>query len=272
MRCTVFLKRSGLAVLAACCALSLLFSPPGKAATRPDKAELKAVLQEVLEENPDLILDILKKNSETVLEIAQQGNLQRTRKVMLAQWEQDAKIAKTPDLADRAFYGKADAPVTIVAYSDFTCPYCKRAESTLTPLLEKYKDKVRFTFKPLPREDFPLSVAAARYSTAAFMQDSAKGWTFYEEVFAGIEQAERDGDVYLKALAVKSHLDLKKLAADAASAKVENRINADRKEAEGFGITGTPCFLVNNLIVRGAVSKELFEEAIQMALKLKQSK
>lgn len=234
-----------------------------------DTAALKAALTQLLRENPKLVLDVLRENSEDVLEIAQQGNMQRKRKALIAQWEQDAQIVKKVNLDGHASRGLVNAPVTIVAYSDFTCPFCRNADQVLSQILPKYKNKVRFVFKPLPKEKVPVSLAASRYSIAAFMQDAAKGWEFYELIFAGMENLEQDGENFLKATALKAGLDLKRLMADAASAKVQAIIDADRAEADALQIPGTPYFLVNNLAVRGALPKEFFEDAIDMALRLK---
>ncbi len=261
------IRRTALLLCLLCVAAVLPAGPAG--AQAPSQAELKAALRDLLKDNPDLVLDVLRENSETVLEIAQQGNILRTRKALLAQWAEDAKTPKKPNLEGRALRGKASAPVTVVAYSDFTCPYCRRAEGTLVQLVEKYGDKMRIAFKALPRDDVPISQTAARYAAAALMQNPEKGWKFHDEIFANIELVERDGEPYLKALAVRSGLDIKRLLADSSGNKVRDMLAADKEEADNLGITGTPCFLVNDLVVRGAVSKEFFEEAIQMALRLK---
>lgn len=240
-------------------------------AREPSPEALKKTLRQLLKDNPDIILDVLKENSETVLEIAQQGNMLRKRKAMLGQWSEDAKHPKKIDLNGRAFRGNINAPVTIVAYSDFTCPYCRQAEFTLGQLLRKYDGKVRVAFKPLPKDD-PASVSLARYSTAAFILDAEKGWKFYDFMFEHVEQFEREGESFIRESSASLGYDFRKLKAEAAGATVEQRLAADRREADSMGISGTPYFLVNDLMVRGAVSKDLFEEAIEMALRLQQGK
>lgn len=250
-----------------CCMLQATAIPAAAAEASPEA--LKAAVREVLKENPDFILDILKDNSEMVLEIAQQGNILRKRKAMLAQWEHDAKDSKKIDLDERPFRGNKDAAVTIVAYSDFTCPYCRQAEFTLRQLMKKYGDRVRMTFKALPKDD-PFSQALAKYSTAAFIMDEKKGWEFFDLLFNNVEQFEREGEAFLKEAGSGFGYDFKKLKAEAGSSKVQARLDRDRKEADRLGISGTPYFLVNDLMVRGAVSKDLFEEAIEMALRLEQ--
>lgn len=238
---------------------------PLSASAQTSQEELKKALRQVLKENPELVMDVLKDNSETVLDIAQQGNIIRKRKALRAQWEEDVKQPKKVDLKDRAFLGKAAAPVTVVAYSDFTCPYCRQAEHALNQLMEKHSGKLRYTFKALPKDE-PASISLAKISTAAFMMDEEKGWKLYEALFQNVEKFEREGEAFLKETSASAGFDYKKLKAEAAGAAVEARLAADRKEADGLGITGTPYFLVNDILIRGAVSRDLFEEAIEMAL------
>ncbi|MDR2489578.1 MAG: thioredoxin domain-containing protein [Desulfovibrio sp.] len=238
----------------------------------PSDEDLRPALERILKNHPEILMEILKENSETVLEIAQQGSILRKRKAALAQWENDVKQRKIVSLEDRPFRGDSNAPVTIVAYSDFTCPYCRQAEATMGQLLKKYEGTIRLTFKALPKEDMPLSQAAAKYSIAAFMVDHGKGWEFHDALFNGVEQLERDGEAFFKATAALVGLDFKKLKIDAGNLKIQERLDADRAEADKIGISGTPYFLVNDLVVRGAVSKDLFEDAIEMALRLSKKK
>ena len=241
---------------------------PTAGQTAADPA-LEAAVKRILRENPELVLDVLRANSEVVLEAAQQGNILRKRKGMLAQWTQDAKTPKQIAVEDGFSRGSAQAPVTVVAFSDFTCGYCRQAEEAMPALLAKYKGKVRFVFKPLPKTDRELSYLAARYSVAAFAQGEEKGWAYYDALFAGVEGLVNQGEGFLKATGAKVGLDVKRLTADATNKKTEERLGSFRDEAGRLDVHGTPYFFVNNLVIRGAVSKELFEEAIEMALSLK---
>lgn len=248
-------------------------APSGVAHAAPGHSGdgLLEAVRQVLKENPELVMDVLKENSEAVLEIAQQGNILRKRKNMLAQWELDAGQPKAVNLADRSFRGNPRAPVTIVAYSDFTCPYCLQAEQVLVQLLKKDDGNIRVTFKALPKDE-PFSIAAAKYSTAAFLLDPVKGWDFFDALFRDMQRFEREGDEFLKELAVQCGYDFRKLKSESGGARVQARLDEDRKEADGFGISGTPYFLVNDLMVRGAIPKDMFEEAIEMALRYKNEK
>ncbi|MDR1947216.1 MAG: thioredoxin domain-containing protein [Desulfovibrio sp.] len=240
-------------------------APAPGAQSAPDNTAVREAVRRELREHPELVLDILKDNSEIVLEIAQQGNMLRKRKALLSQWEQDAKQPKVVKLDDRAFRGKADAPVTVVEYSDFTCPYCRQAEFVITGLLKKYDGRVRVTFKALPKDD-PVSMTAAKFATAAFFLDPAGGWAFHDALFNGAEQYEREGEDFLRKTAEGLGYDFKKLKNEAGGQAVQQRLDFDSREADSLGISGTPHFLVNDLMVRGAVGRELFEEAVQKAL------
>ncbi len=245
-------------------------APAAESAAAPvDKTELRNALRELLRQEPELVLDVLRDNGEVVLEAAQQGSVARRKKAALAQWEQDAKTPKKVSADTSAQRGSAKAPVTIVVYSDFTCPYCRQADAVLEDLYPAYKDKVRIIFKPLPKGEVPLSLSAAKYSLAAFMQDKDKGWSYYRALFAGVDDLERDGDTFLKAAAVREGLDMKRLAADVAGPKVKAQLEADSAEADTLNVPGTPYFLVNDMVIRGYVPKEIFELAIDTALKQK---
>ena len=256
--------------------LCLYAALPLQAFAQPSQADLKESLRQLLKENPELVLDIvkenpklvldiLKDNSETVLEIAQQGSSLRKRKAIRAAWDEDIKKPKKIDLEGRAFLGKTDAPVTIVAYSDFTCSYCRQEEPVLAALLKKYQGKVRYTFKALPKSE-PTSTTLAKYSTAAFMLDPEKGWKLYEELFRSAEKFERQGEDYIKEVSASLGFDYNTLKAESESSKVKDRLEADGKEADILNISGTPHFLVNDLVIRGAVDQELFAEGIEKAL------
>jgi protein-disulfide isomerase len=264
-------KRPSLALPFSCLLLSasialLSCGPVHGAQTGTDEAAVREAVRRELAEHPELVLDVLKNNSEIVLEVAQQGNMLRRRKSLLAQWEQDVKRHKVVKVDDRSFRGKADAPVVMVVYTDFTCPYCRQAEYDVARLLQKYEGKLRVTFKALPKDD-PVSVTAAKFATAAFLLDPVKGWEFHDALFNGAEQYEREGEEFLKKTAEDLGYDFKKLKSEAGGPAVRQRLDFDAGEADNLGISGTPHFLINDLMVRGAVGRELFEEAVETALR-----
>ncbi len=256
------------------CALVLVLAlaPASFAAEQPlTKSQLKAAMQQVLKEHPELVLDLLREHSVTVLEIAQQGGLERQRKIMLAQWQQDLKIPKKVNL-DRPMRGPADAPVTIVAYSDFTCPYCAKAAATVDQVLAARKDKVRFIFKHYPLKSHALARLSSEYVVAAFMQDEKKGWALHDAIFADQDRLAEEGEGFLRATALAQGLNLQKLSTDLKSRKVKAVIDEDIAEGAALGVNGTPFHLVNDLTIRGAAPLSSFLEAVDLALKVKEGK
>ena len=227
------------------------------------------MLKKVLRDNPDLILDVMRDNSEVILDIAQQGANQRRSKSLLTQWKADLNQPKNPSLKGRPVRGKADAPVTIVAYSDFTCPYCEQAAGTIRKLLDDYNGKIRYVFKSFPLDAAGTARLAAEYHVAAGMQSPEKAWLFYDRLFDLRDKLVNDGEPVLKAAAQEAGLDMKRLAADVKSKAVKSQIDEDIAEATRVGVQGTPYFLVNDLVVRGAIPAELFATAINMALDAK---
>lgn len=252
--------------------LILAFAPAALAAEEPlTKSQLKAAMQQVIRDHPELILDVLRENSVTVLEIAQQGGLERQRKLMLAQWQQDLKTPKKVIL-DRPVRGAAKAPVTIIAYSDFTCPYCAKAAATVEQVLAARKDKVRFIFKHFPLKSHALARTSSEYVVAAFMQDEAKAWALHDAIFADQDRLAEEGEGFLRTAALAQGLNLQKLSTDMKSRKVKTTIDEDMAEGAALGVTGTPFHLVNDLTIRGAAPLSAFLEAVDLALKAKEGK
>ena len=236
------------------------------AAASPAGDDFSVLLREALRTDPDLVLDVLRENSEVVLDIAQQGSNQRRRKSLIKQWKLDMETPKKVDISQRPIRGAVDAPVTIVAFSDFTCPYCEQAAGTVRKLLKDHAGKVRYVFKHFPLEDRGAARLAAEYHVAAGLQDAEKSWKFYDLLFSRREDVLNDGEAAIKRAALDAGLDVRRLSTDARSRRVREIIEEDMAEAARLGIQGTPHFLVNDLMVRGALAPDLFSEAVMMAL------
>lgn len=247
----------------------LLYWSAATASSAPastEEEDLTNRVREILRKNPDLILDILRENNETVLDIAQQGSNARRRKALTRQWKLDMGLPKTVELKNHPIRGTLSAPVTVVAYSDFTCPYCQQAEGTVQKLLKEYDGKIRYVFKHFPLEDHGPARIAAEYHVAATMQNAEKSWAFYDLLFSRREEVLKEGESAIRKAAQEAGLEMRRLQGDAKSRTVREIIDSDMAEAARIGVQGTPCFLVNNLVVRGALAPDLFAEAINMAL------
>lgn len=256
--------------LMAALALLLLFAVPGTSLAAKTEGsltekELGDALRRVFKEHPEIVLDVLRENSIDVLEIAQKGSQERQYKAMRAQWQEDMKKQPVINL-ERPIRGNPGAPVTIVAYSDYTCPYCADAAETIHQVMAARKDTVRFVFKNYPRSDQPLSRLASEYVVAAFELDQAKGWAFHDAVFSNQMRLLKEGEGFLRAEALALGLNLQKLGAEAKGRRVKAIIDEDIAEALDNGVPGTPFHLVNNLSVRGGQPLPAFLEAVDTAL------
>jgi protein-disulfide isomerase len=136
--------------------------------------------------------------------------------------------------------GPDAAPVTIVEFADFECPFCQRIAPELDDLWEKRQTNVRFVYKFMPLAMHPHSEIAARAAIAA--QAQGKFWPMHHALFASgghLEPADLEG--YAKSVG----LDLDRFRADMQSPATTARLDGDRKLADDLGVKGTPTIYVN---------------------------
>jgi protein-disulfide isomerase len=168
------------------------------------------------------------------------------------------------DLTGAPIRGAADAPVTIVEFSDFQCGFCFRVNPTLAQLLEKYPGKVRLLFKHSPIEGHTAAPLAHRAAFAA--QQQGKFWEMHDRIFANQRTMDRET---LLAHARALGLDAAKFTADLDGAASKAALDRDQAEAAKVGVDGTPTFFVNGAPLVGAQPLEVFAAAIDKALAAK---
>ena len=220
----------------------------------------------MLKDNPEIITESIKSNPEVYMEAlaeAQRQYMVNRRKKQqekeVAARDEECKNPKKPEMADsRVYFGKKNAPITIVEYSDFQCGYCAKSVPTVKKVLKEYPDQVRVLYKHKPL--FPGSARAAEYYEAIGMQDSKKAREFHDMVFERKSEI-KNGDKFLKELAKKLKVDMNKLEKDLSL--VGDIVEADKKEAEKFGFSGTPGFLVGGVSVPGALPFSEFKKIIE---------
>jgi protein-disulfide isomerase len=161
------------------------------------------------------------------------------------------------DVGSAPIRGNKDAQVTIVAFSDFQCPFCNRVNPTLAQVQQTYGDKVRLAFKHLPLRIHPDAPAAHAAAEAAHRQ--GKFWEMYDKIFAN--QRELRPEKY-KEYATQMGLDVVKFEKDSASPDVKKKIDADTQEAEKLGVSGTPAFFINGKYLSGAQPFDSFKKLI----------
>ena len=137
--------------------------------------------------------------------------------------------------------GREDAPVTVVEFSDFECPYCRSASTTIQQLVERYGDRVRIVFKHLPLSIHPNAFKAAQASVCAAEQ--GRFWEYHDRLFA-------TGELALPALTESAQglgLDLQHFNGCMASEASAETVRQDMREASRLGVRGTPTFFVNGI-------------------------
>lgn len=251
-------------VALACC----LFAAPALGAQNVAEENLAQTLRKLFKEKPELVMEVLRQHSEAVLDIAQQGSTLRRKRGLEAQWREDAARPKKVELGDRPMRGPQAAPVTIVAFSDFTCPYCEQGANTVRQLMGAYDGKIRYVFKHMPLGKDSVGRLASEYFVAAGLQSPEKAWKLYDVFFSQRERLMAEGEKFIKSAAAETGLNMQTLATDVKGKKMRDIIDGDLAEAKRLGVEGTPYFLVNDLVIRGALPTELFKDAVDMALKL----
>jgi protein-disulfide isomerase len=169
-----------------------------------------------------------------------------------------AKAAPVPAVAaapaaleirpDDPVRGSAKAPVTIVVFSDFQCPFCSRVEPTLDEAQRTYGDKLRIVWKHQPLPMHPNALPAARAAEAA--REQGKFWPMHDRLFAA--QRELSPETYER-IAKDLGLDLRRYNDSLKAAKGLSRIEEDQRLASRVGANGTPTMFVNGEKVEGAV-------------------
>ena len=160
--------------------------------------------------------------------------------------------------------GPKNAPVTIVAFSDFECPFCSRVVPSLKQIEEEYKGKVRIAFKHQPLSFHANAKPAAMASMAAHEQ--GKFWEYHDKLFANQRALDRAS---LERYAQEIGLDVAKFKAAMDSNKFEAAIAADVAEATRVGVNGTPSFFINGRSLVGAQPVDAFKRVIDAELKKK---
>ena len=200
---------------------------------------------------------------------------QQARQDFYAQLRKQAKVAVLlePPRVQVAYdparvRGNPKAPVMIVEFADFQCPYCRAAESTLDNVFAKYKGQVAISYR-----DFPLSsihpYAQEAAEAARCAEEQGKFWQYHDLLFANQDKLDHSG---LLQEAHSLNLDEKQFGACLATQKYKAQIDADELAGRNAGVNGTPGFFVNGVFLNGALPQSVFEGTIDDALALAQSK
>lgn len=210
-------------------------SPASKAFTEPEKRSIEQIVREYLIQNPEILIEM---SSE--LERRQAEAQQLSFKAVIAQ---NAEAIFRGQIGIVAGNPKGD--VTVVEFFDYNCPYCKRALSTISKLIET-DGKIRLVLMELPIFG-ERSIGAARVAIAA--KEQGKYFEFHSELLKLRGQAT---EVTALRVAKRLGLDIKRLKQDMARPEVETVLNETNKLADILGIQTTPFFLVGDREIQGA--------------------
>jgi protein-disulfide isomerase len=192
----------------------------------------------------------------------------------------EAPVADTSDKIDPVtdadwIKGNVNAPVKIVEYSDFECPFCKRHHETMKPLLEKYGDKVALVFRQFPLEQLhqkAMPVAIASECVGELGGDTAF-WTFTDRYFEVTLTNDRtDIDTVIPKLAAESGVNIAKFNECFESERTKPAVEADVADAVETGGRGTPWSILigpdgKTYPINGAQPLSAIEQMIETALK-----
>jgi len=229
---------------------------------KPTPADVEAYYNEVkdrlsrpLEDIRPKLLEVL---SETRRQTAYDSYLSRLRareKVVVLLAPPRAVVSIDP----ARVRGPANAPITIVEFSDFQCPYCGRAEDTLRQLESRYPTQVRLAYRDLPFH--ARAEPAAEASRCALAQGNY--WSYHDLLFGNQQHLENDD---LSRYAVRLKMNAKKFDECIAHKTYATDIQHDLDEGQKLGITGTPTFFINGVMLVGATPMEDFARLIDREL------
>ena len=165
--------------------------------------------------------------------------------------------------------GPKNAPVTIVEWSDFQCPFCSRVEPTLKQIENDYKGKVRIIWKNQPLSFHPNAMPAAEAAMAAYEQGNDKFWAMHDKLFANQQQLSPQ---YYEQVAQEIGLDLGKFKASLEAHRAQSSIQADMTAGSALGASGTPTFFINGRRLVGALPFDSFKQVIDAELAAKVAK
>ncbi|MPY89422.1 MAG: thioredoxin domain-containing protein [Luteitalea sp.] len=166
------------------------------------------------------------------------------------------------EVDDAPVRGAASAPVTVVEFTDFHCPFCRRVQPTLTDLLKKYEGKVRLVFRHFPIDQ--LHPTARQASEAAWCaEQEGKFWEYHDGLF---DVGNDASPAALKKIASKVGLDEAAFDSCTAGTAAPAAVNRDLEEARRLGLSGTPTFFINGRPLVGGLPLDAFTEVIDEEL------
>lgn len=231
-------------------------------------------LKKAIKKDPSIVYVAIEQDPEKFIEVmnkaARLAQAKKATKILEADKLKREEQFKTPLQPviekDRASFGTANAPITIVAYYDFESIQCGRGHKVVQEVMKSYPNRVTYIVKHMPTEARNWSFLSAQYYEAIARQNSAKAFSYASQVLDSQDQLRAKGVEHLKQIANGLGLDMNKLKQDLQDMNIVNRIRADSLEASRLGFTGTPGFLVNGVAIKGPYPASEFKAIIDRHL------
>ncbi|MBI2475583.1 DsbA family protein [Candidatus Uhrbacteria bacterium] len=168
--------------------------------------------------------------------------------------DQPSNVVSTDDQS----LGRKDAPVTIVEFADFQCPYSREASFVMRELALKYPEKINFIYRDFPLSDVhPLARKAAEASECA--ADQGKFWEYHDKLFQNQSDLSQER-FYQFAAELNLNISFFRSCLDSGTYKEE--VENDYQDGLKAGVRGTPTFFINGTKIQGAIPKDIFEKLI----------
>ena len=166
-------------------------------------------------------------------------------------------------VGDSPYLGGKDAKVTVVEFSDFECPYCVKASKVVQELNQIYGDKIKIVYKHFPLSFHPNAQKAAEAGICATQQGNQYFWELHNAMFADYRNLTIGS---IKDKAKDLGLDYQRFSDCLTSGQNAEKVTQDIREGIDVGVSSTPAFFINGLLVKGALPLEVFVEKIDQEL------
>jgi protein-disulfide isomerase len=238
-------------------------------ATPPTDAEVQAVYDQAKDQLGGQTLEQIKPQ---IVQYIMQSKVQERRSEFIGELKQKHKatIALKPPIVQVETAGRpekgggAKAPVTIITFSDYECPFCKRGEDTVAKVMSTYGDKIRLVFRDYPLPMHSNARPAAEAANCAHQQ--GKFWEYHDKLFNNQSKLQESD---FKAYAKELGLDEAKFAKCLSEKPYTAAIDKDLADGAKVGVSGTPAFFINGRMLSGAQPFEAFKEIIDDELAAK---
>ena len=173
----------------------------------------------------------------------------------------DLKVTK-----DDHILGNFDAPITLLEWSDFQCPYCARFHEAVKQIMSEYSGRVRWVFRNFPLDSIHPNARIAS-EAAECANDQGKFWEFSDAVFVDQPGLGAGGATFLKQTAEKVGLEASKFTSCLNDGKYKNKVEQQEQAGIAAGVQGTPGSFLNGVALGGALPYESLKAQIDALLK-----